>query len=107
MEWLVRWQGMGPVEDQWRNYDHINTGGDYEPWMDYERARTAENMVLGQVHSTHHKDLTNPVQPLRVLVLVSGTGSVEQALHHLFPNVQSVSVDNVASFHPTYCCTMH
>ncbi len=46
MEWLVCWHGMGPVEDQWCNHDHINTGGECGPWRDYERARMAENMML-------------------------------------------------------------
>ena len=100
---LARIRSSG-VEDQWRNFDDINTGGKCEPWADYERERTAEKMTM--VHSIHQKDWENPVRPLRVLVLFSGTGSVENALHQLFPNVQSVSVDNVASFHPTHCCTV-
>ena len=106
MEWLVRWQGMGPVEDQWRNYDDINTGGECEPWTDYERARLAESLVRGEANSVQVREWSDPKRPLRVLVLFSGTGSVENALHSLFPNVTSVSVDNVMAFTPAHCCTV-
>ena len=44
-----------------------------------------------------------PNQQLKVLVLFSGTGSVERALHRYFPNVVSVSVDNEQKFAPTHC----
>jgi hypothetical protein len=106
MEWLVRWLGQGPVEDQWRNYDDINTGGMCDPWTEYERARETEELVQGHVASVRQRDWTDPNKPLKVLVLFSGTGSVEKALHQLFPNVISVSVDNVAAFQPTHCCTV-
>jgi len=77
-----------------------------DPWTEYERARETEELVQGHVASVRQRDWTDPNKPLKVLVLFSGTGSVEKALHQLFPNVISVSVDNVAAFQPTHCCTV-
>ena len=82
MGWLlVRWLGQGPVEDQWRNFDDINTGGTCEPWAIYERAREADEVVRGHVSSIQHMYWTDPTTPLEVLVLFSWIGSVEHALH--------------------------
>jgi hypothetical protein len=40
MQWLVRWRGYGPVYDEWRSVEDINTGGmELEAWRDYERER--------------------------------------------------------------------
>jgi hypothetical protein len=151
MEWLVRWQGMGPVEDQWRDYTDINTGGMCEPWSEYERARQAENLMRDQAHGVGlghdcaeineideideidadceintsyensmatldqsgvgqllqaQQNWSNPNRPLKVLVLFSGTGSVEGALHRYFPQAMTVSVDCEPKFQPTHCCTV-
>ena len=95
----MRWVGLGPTEDQWRNYDDINTGGVNDQWTEYERARRADNLVHNRVSlvtddSTSMEEIAastglQPDQQLKVLVLFSGTGSVEQALHKCFPNVIS------------------
>jgi len=46
-----------------------------------------------------------PYRPskLRVLVLFSGTGTVEQAVHRLFRNAEVITVDSEARWAPTHC----
>ena len=45
-------------------------------------------------------------KPLRVLVLYSGTGSVEHAILQRYPNAITVSVDLNPAFNPTHCCSV-
>jgi len=45
-------------------------------------------------------------KPLRVLVLYSGTGSVEHAVLQRYPNAITVSVDLNPAFNPTHCCSV-
>ena len=36
MEWLIRWKGYGPVHDEWKKLEDINTGGmELDTWRDY------------------------------------------------------------------------
>ena len=137
MQWLISWKGYGPVHDEWRTAEDINTGGmelaawrEYEDWRRLhalaqqpgaEDVRSAE--ILNQICSIReqlHLETRRYVEeepgstlpwndrrkPLRVLVLYSGTGSVEHAVLQRYPNAITVSVDLNPVFNPTHCCTV-
>ena len=132
MQWLISWKGYGPVHDEWRTAEDINTGGmELAAWREYEDWRRlhalaqqqgAEDVrsagVLNQICSIReqlHQETRRYVEeepgstlpwndrrkPLRVLVLYSGTGSVEHAILQRFPNAITVSVDLNPVFNPT------
>ena len=134
MEWLIRWKGYGPVHDEWRRLEDINTGGmELETWRDYEALRRLEDLasntpeLVGQIREWVHTSpekmrrkvseylestvgATTPwrdaSKPFRILVLYSGTGSVEKTLLATYPNAVAVSVDVNPAFHATHCCTV-
>ena len=40
MQWLISWKGYGPVHDEWRSVEDINTGGmELDVWREYEDQR--------------------------------------------------------------------
>ena len=134
MEWLIRWKGYGPVHDEWKKLEDINTGGmELDTWRDYEAMRRLEDLASSTSELVSHirewvqtspetmrrkvseyvettVGATTPWQdtskPFRVLVLYSGTGSVEKTLLETYPNAVAVSVDVNPTFHATHCCTV-
>ena len=137
MQWLISWKGFGPVHDEWRSVEDINTGGmELDVWREYEDQRRLREMaqqrsaieddpteIIGKVCSIR-EELQQAIRqyveeepgstlpwndqrkPLRVLVLYSGTGSVEHAILQRYPNAITVSVDLNPVFQPTHCCTV-
>jgi hypothetical protein len=137
MQWLVSWKGYGPVHDEWRSAEDLNTGGmELAAWREYEDWRQLREMaqqrsaietksvdVQGQLNAMREQlqqEIRRYVEeepgsvlpwhdrrkPLRVLVLYSGTGSVEHAILQRYPNAVTVSVDVNPLFKPTHCCTV-
>ena len=132
MQWLVRWRGYGPVYDEWRSVEDINTGGmELEAWRDYERERLmpregaaalvqAVREALPSKSSDMHRHISeywestaavstpwrDSRKPFRILVLFSGTGSVERAVNDCYPQSIAVSIDSNPAFRSTHCCTV-
>ena len=135
MQWLISWKGYGPVHDEWRSAEDINTGGmELDVWREYEDWRKLKEMsereeqadwsaARNRISSIRdnlkermqaylegdkraHMQWQDQRRPLRVLVLYSGTGSVEDAILERYPNAITVSVDSDPQFRPTHCCTV-
>ena len=135
MQWLISWKGYGPVHDEWRSVEDINTGGmELDVWREYEDQRKLGELTERARHTdwsaaldricSIRDNMKERVQaylqgdkraylgwgdlrrPLRVLVLYSGTGSVENAILERYPNSIAVSVDVNPQFQPTHCCTV-
>ena len=135
MQWLISWKGYGPVHDEWRSAEDINTGGmELDVWREYEDWRKLKEMsereeqanwsaARNRISSIRdnlkervqtylegdkraHMQWQDQGRPLRVLVLYSGTGSVEDAILERYPNAITVSVDSDPQFRPTHCCTV-
>ena len=135
MQWLISWKGYGPVHDEWRSVEDINTGGmELDVWREYEDKRKLSELTERARHTdwsaaldricSIRDNMKERVQaylqgdkraylgwedlrrPLRVLVLYSGTGSVENAILERYPNSIAVSVDVNPQFQPTHCCTV-
>ena len=123
-EWLIRWQGYGPEHDMWLPARKINVGGINQAWKEYETHRqqaqiarlaaavqtfeeegqaVAQRSMTGRVENLR---ASHPGRPLRLLVLFSGTGSVERAVQGYYHNAVTVSVDSEPLFMPTHCCTV-
>ena len=136
MQWLISWKGYGPVHDEWRSAEDINTGGmELAAWREYEDRRRLQELTQRQDAGSNqvevldkicaiHEQLQREIhrykeeepgsmlpwsdrrKPLRVLVLYSGTGSVEHAILQRYPNAITVSVDLNPAFNPTHCCSV-
>ena len=135
MQWLISWKGYGAAHDEWRSVEDINTGGmELDAWREYEDMRRLKELtqpgdashgltVLDQICALQesvrqkvHEYLEEvpgcvtpwcqSEKPFRMLVLFSGTGSVEKAVTEVFPNAIAVSVDVDPQFTPTHCCTV-
>ena len=109
MEWL-RWAGLGPTEDQWRNYYVINTS----TIIGHSMNGLDERTTWCSIRWTWWRKTLQRWKRLQLLRQTSSwkcwycfagqAGSVEPALHRYFPNVVSVSVDNEQKFAPTHRC---
>ena len=49
MQWLISWKGYGPVHDEWRTAEDINTGGmELAAWREYEDWRRLHALAQQQ-----------------------------------------------------------
>ena len=114
-QWLVVWKGYDSSQATWQTFDHINGSGTCGPWVAYEterarlegqrstrRSRAATVSVLGDAAL----QLLGHAKVFRVLVLCSGTGSVEKAFHTKYGNCVVYSVDVNPGFGPTHCMSV-
>ena len=118
-EYLIKWAGEARnTTENWRSAGELNTGGMISrQWLDYEKllgdeapppmkakrqARLAlalweysENQLthVNSVRGEAPRALDHRSRTPRVLVLFSGTGSVERAILKQFPLAQIVTVD--------------
>lgn len=130
MQWLISWKGYGAAHDEWRSVEDINTGGlELDAWREYEDMRRLNQLsnsatsVLEEIgslrkavqqQSQEYLDGTpgstlswqQSEKPIRMLVLFSGTGSIERTVTERFPNAITVSIDLDSRFQPTHCCTV-
>ena len=136
MQWLISWKGYGAVHDEWKSVEDINTGGmELDAWREYEDMRRLKELAQPTEVGAHwietldsicamretvqtkvqqyletEDECTTPWchshKPFRILVLFSGTGSVEQAVTAKFPHAVTVSVDMSPHFRPTHACTI-
>ncbi|KAK3286792.1 hypothetical protein CYMTET_5675 [Cymbomonas tetramitiformis] len=77
--------------------EHLET----EPPLPWERREILENGTLAHVTELCASDLVQSSNP-RILVLFSGTGSVEREFLGCFPTATVVTLDSVAAWQPTH-----
>jgi hypothetical protein len=114
------------VNEPWRSYEQeriaeeAGTGGilaevqegpsrELAMEMATQIGQYQEDVQLARVVTSHgHMSNTWDVntRPLRILVLFSGTGSVETAVTSHYHNTVAVTVDNCPKFSPTHQCTV-
>ena len=138
-EWLVRFEGYGPMDDMWLTLQDLNTGGMIsDHWLEFEKSLPEDEQH--PEFKRIHNQATVPVRAvsvadqislltqfyegdqayscldqsyrvqtgkqhlrLRVLVLFSGTGSVEKAVLSMFPGAEITSLD-IKGKHVTHQC---
>jgi len=56
MQWLISWKGYGPVHDEWRSAEDINTGGmELTAWREYEDRRRLHELAQQHNDATDSK----------------------------------------------------
>jgi hypothetical protein len=124
-QWLIRWAGEGAEEDQWLSVKNINRGGINYQWEQYEQERqtllptdTIAFAKAVEEYQQHHQAvyysgtkerlqlLHDQNTNFRVLVLFSGTGSVERTVKKLYPQAEIISLDNDPASQVTHRCTI-
>jgi len=116
-QWLIHFLGTTDEQDMWLANRHINVGATNELWQEFEKRRLGSRYV--DPHATAGRRTVKAAlravkvwavgaggrktKPFKVLVLCSGTGSVERALHKRYTNCWVVTVDVQPEFSPSHC----
>ena len=126
-EWLVSWVGKSAAENKWLRESRINAGKINSLWEKYELGKglgppmptevvgmeeaivlyleTTPCYVLPTATSAPVKSRRKDRAP-RILVLFSGTGSVEKAIWSQFPQAEIVTLDILPKWKATHVCSI-
>jgi len=118
-EYLVSWKGYGEAHHEWLPERALNTQYPLEQLVAYQQTRKVNRGVLSSMITqyeeedrlTHRIDdrgslipLTKDNRTLKVLVLFSGTGSVEKAVALRYPNAEIINLDIDPKWNPIHVC---
>ena len=127
-EWLVSWVGKSDAEDKWLRQDRLNRGGINSIWKQYEKheglggpwktvkAVGMREAIANYLETTLSYVLPSPMtapvkarnkhRSPRILVLFSGTGSVEKAILSQFPQAEITTLDILPKWNATHVCSI-
>jgi hypothetical protein len=120
-QYLTRWAGYQPSDDTWETAEDINVGAVNEQWEKYvtehpdaravmvEQEEASLRLSVPHLAIEDYRERQRIAQRRlhcgwspRILVMFSGTGSIENAISAHFPRAEFVTVDIDGRFEPTH-----
>jgi hypothetical protein len=120
-QYLIRWAGYQPSDDTWETAEDINVGAVNEQWEKYvtehpeakvvtvDQEEASLRLSVPHLAIEDYRERQRIAQRRlhcgwspRILVMFSGTGSIENAISAHFPSAEFVTVDIDGRFEPTH-----